>query len=215
MWVVASTALVLAAASTVPVDAPPKDAPPSAFPSQEAFRRYAQGRLMEERGEGTEALSEFYRVLLADPRAANVARRISELSAEMGQTERSLEFADRSLAIEPRHPQGLWLKGVALFQLGRSAEALTSLQAAVAVDSNRVEYLQALARVAEQLDHIDVVARAYARAIELDENDGESWFQLAAARARLQDFSGAQTALDHSMDLNPARPGSFFRRGWV
>jgi tetratricopeptide (TPR) repeat protein len=215
MWVVASTVLILAATSTLPIDAPPQGSFPSVFPSEEALRRYAQGRLLEERGEGNDALSEYYRALLLDPQAASVARRVSELSSQVGEPERSLEFAERSLALAPDNARSLWLKGAALFNLGRAKESLEPLAAAARADSSRIEYLQTLARVAEHLDRMDVVARAYSRAVELDAEDGESWFQLAAAKARLGDFTGAEKALARASTLNAARPGTFFLEGWV
>ncbi len=222
MWVVACFALLVAAA----VEAPPvpgagaepaasSDARPPAFSSEEALRRYLQGRLLEERGEIGEALSEYYRAVLVDKHAAGLMRRISELSARQGENGRSLEFAERSLEAEPGNPEGLWLKGAALYNLGRAEESLPLLEEAVRGDSGRVMYLTTLARVAEHFDRVDLVARAYSRAVELDEDDAESWFQLAAAQARRGRWQDADRALARSAELNPIRPGLFFLRGWI
>lgn len=213
MWVVACFALLLAATiEAQPLPGPRVEAP--AFSSEEGLRRYLQGRLLEERGEIEDALAEYYRAVLIDNRAAGLMRRISELTARQGQSGRSLEFAERSLEIEPKNPEGLWLKGAALFNLGRPQESLLALEAAVQGDSDRVAYLTTLARVAEHFDRIDLVARAYSRAVELDEEDSESWFQLAA-EARRGRFAEADRALARSAELNPIRPGIFFMRGWV
>ena len=213
MCIVASTLLLVAA--TVPADTPARNPPPPAFSNEEAVRHYAQGRLLEERGESDQALGEYYRALLLDPRAADVARRVSEVSASMGEVARSLEFAERSLALEPGNARGLWLKGAALFNLGRATESLPLLEAAVAADSDDVEYLRTLARVAEHLDRADLVARACAGVVAVDEEDGEAWFQLATAEARLQDFAAADRAISQAARLNPVRPGTIFVQGWV
>src|SRR5262245_271916 len=133
----------------------------SKYSNEEALRRYAQGRLLEEEGSRPKALDEYYRALFLDPKATEVARRVSEVSGQMGDPGRSLEFADRALEVDPDDARALWLKGAALLNLGRDEEALAPLQAAVAVDSERVEYLRTLARAAERVDRYDLLARTY------------------------------------------------------
>jgi len=200
--------IVLASLGAWPVCAQGRD-------SEEALRRYAAGRLLEEQGARSEALEEYYRALSLEPQAIDIACRISEVSAHMGDPGRSLEFADRALAIQADHPRALWLKGTALLNLGREREALAPLMAAAEADSERVEYFRTLARAAERLDRFDLVLRCYQRVIWLDDTDGEAWFQLAAAQARLGRFGAADTSLVTAVHLNPLRPGLFFLRGWV
>ena len=187
----------------------------SQYANEEALGRYAQGRLLEEQGARPRALDEYYRVLFLDPRAIEVARRVSEVAAQMGDPGRSLEFADRALELDPGDPRARWLKGAALLNLGRDQEALGSLQMAVDADSDRVEYLRTLARAAERLGQFDLVARSYRRIVWLDDEDAEAWFQLAAAEARRGRFGLADTAVAMAAELNPLRPGLFFLRGWI
>jgi tetratricopeptide (TPR) repeat protein len=191
------------------------DTPRPVYPSADAILHYVQGRLFEERGDDAEAMAEYYRVLAIDPRSLSAARNLSGLAARRGEAARSLEFADRALALEPNDAQSLWLKGSAQFNLGRPAEALETLEAATRSDSTRVQVWLTLARVAENQDRIPVVARAYGRVVQLDEDDAEAWFQLAAAEARLGHFGAADSALTHAVDLNPMRPGEVFLRGWI
>ncbi len=214
MWVLALS-LIAVAATTLPPTAGPPQAPLAGYPSEEALRRYTQGRLLEERNEGRDALAEYYRALLLDPRSTATMRRLSEVSARLGDAAGSLEFADQALLIEPGDAHARWLSGAALFNLGRARDALESLEAAVAADSGQVEYLKTLARVGEELDRYEVVARAYRRVVELDSRDGEAWFQLAAAEARLGRFAAARPALAEAVAINPMRPGLFFLQGWV
>ncbi|TMQ72327.1 MAG: tetratricopeptide repeat protein [Candidatus Eisenbacteria bacterium] len=174
-----------------------RDQDHSQYSSEEALRRYAQGRLLEEQGVRNQALDEYYRALSLDPTARDVARRVSEVAAQMGDPGRSLEFAERALATDPTDARARWLKGAALLNLGKDADALAMLQSAVERDSDRIEYVRTLARAAEQLDRFDLVAKSYRRAVWLDDEDGEAWFQLAAAEARQGHF------------------GLFFLRGWI
>jgi len=186
-----------------------------AYPNEEAIHRYAAGRLLEESGEASDALGEYYRAFALDPRAVSVAARISEVAAQLGDPSRSLEFADRALALDPNQARLHWLRGAALFNLGRSTEALAALTRAVEADSEQAEYHRTLARVADAIGRIDLVERSYRRATEIDPDDGESWFQLAAIRARLGRFDEADEALTLASDLSPMRPGTLFMRGFI
>lgn len=205
--------LILAAASPSPGPGFAREAPPPV--SVEAVRYYAQGRLLVERGALREGLEHLYRASVFDPKSASLARQVSDLAGRIGDADSALEFADRSLELEPDHPRGLWLRGIALFRLGEVSEALALLEAALQADSSQVEYARSLARVAEQLDRIELVARAYERVVALDPYDGEAWFQLAAAHARVGHFSRAESALEHARDLTAVRPGMDFLHGWV
>jgi tetratricopeptide (TPR) repeat protein len=214
MLFVACIVSIMAATSTLPSDAPPQ-APRPQYPSEEALRHYAQGRLLEEEGQQGPALGEYSRALLLDDRSLSLARRLSETSAIAGDPARSLEFAERALQIAPNDARALWLKGTALLNLNREREALAPLEAAALEDSERVEYLRTLGRAAESLGRLDIAVRSYRRAIWLEPDDAESWFQLAAGEARLGHFGAADSALSEVAEMNPLRPGVFFLQGWV
>lgn len=216
-------ALVLVAALSKP--APAAGAPPAAAPlagadsvrreSADALRHYLDGRMLEEQGDTDGAFREYYRALSADPHAPGVARRISELAARTGDPQRSLEFANRALAIDSTDARALWLKGAAQFQLGSVNQAMGSLQAATAADSDRAEYYETLAHVAEEANAPDVQESALKHLVTLRDDDAEAWFQLAALAARRDRFDEAANALDQASDLNPDRPGTDFLRGWI
>ena len=212
-------ALCLSIAAATPAATPSPGVPvaPAAggYASEEALRRYVQGRLLEEEDEPAQALTEYFRALRLDTRASGAAQRVSEVSARMGDSQRSLEFAEKALAIAPHDARSLWLKGGALFNLGRAQEALDALEAAVAADSERAEYQATLARVAEEMDRHDIAARAWRGVVTIDENDGEAWFRLAAAEARSGHFEAAKKALGEANSENPDRPGALFLEGWI
>jgi tetratricopeptide (TPR) repeat protein len=214
MMIVACTLVLVAATSTLPSAAPPR-APSPRYPSEEALRRYAQGRLLEEQGRRDLAIGEYSRAIVLDDHAGSLARRMSEASAISGDISRSLEFASRALAIDPADARAHWLKGTALVNLGRGVEALTSLETAASLDSERVEYARTLGRAAESVDRYDLALRSYRRAVWLEPDDAESWFQIAAGEARLGRYGAADTALARSTELNPLRPGAYFLQGLI
>ena len=214
MMLVACTLILVAATSTLPSAAPPQ-APGPRYPSEEALRRYAQGRLLEEQGRRDLAIGEYSRALLLDDGAASLARRVSEASAASGEASRSLEFATRAIAIDPGDARAHWLKGTALLNLGRNQDAVAPLEAAATLDSERVEYVRTLGHAAESVNRQDLALRSYRRAVWLEPDDAESWFQVAAGEARVGRFGAADTALTESMALNPLRPGATFLHGLI
>ena len=215
MILVFASTLALMAATARPGPMRPDAAEPTRFPSADALRHYAAGRLLEERGESDAAVDQYYRALVGDPRSGAAARRVSELAARADDIPRSLEFARRALAVDPNDARAHWLEGVALFQQGDGAGALAALETAVRLDSSSAEYLQALAHVGHETGHADVEERALRQLVGIRDDDAEAWFQLAVMAARQGRFTEADSALDQAVDLNPDRPGADFLRGWV
>jgi tetratricopeptide (TPR) repeat protein len=181
----------------------------------EVLDHYLSGLLLEERGVEAEALEEYLKALRLDPDQPAIELRVSEVTARLGESERSLEYAGRVLESDPGNARAFWLQGGALFSLGRPGESLTALQAAVAADSLQADYWKTLARVAQLLDQVELMATSWRRAVELDDSDGEAWFQWAAVEARRGHFEVADSLLEEALDLNPARPGALFLAGWI
>jgi tetratricopeptide (TPR) repeat protein len=190
-------------------------APDSATGTAAALNCYLSGLLLEERGVEVEALEEYLKALRLDPGRSGIELRVSEVAARLGESQRSLEYAGRVLEHDPGNARASWLQGSALFNLGRRVESLKSLQAAVAADSQQADYWRTLARVAELLDQVELVATGWRRVVELDEGDGEAWFQLAAVEVRRGHFEAADSLLAEAMALNPVRPGALFLAGWI
>ena len=185
------------------------------YPSEEAMRFYLDARLLEQSGQLTEALGQYYRALSLDPRSVDLLVHISQICAQIGDAGRSLEFAERALARNPDDWRALWLQGAARFSTGHASEALAPLERACEIDSTQVEVLRTTARVAESLGRTAEAEQAWRRLVWADDDDGEAWFQVAAAQARRGDFKGAEASLDRAVDLNPTRPGIMFLQGWV
>lgn len=195
--------------------APVADSGAALYSNEAGVRYYLNARLLEQSGRLDEALAEYYRALSLDPRSNDLLVRISQVCAQQGDHSRSLEFAERALARDPKDWRALWLQGAARFSTGRVAEALAPLERACEIDSTQAEVLRTTARVAETLGRADAAERAWRRLVWVDEEDGEAWFQIAAAEARRGDFKGAEQSLERADALNPTRPGLLFLKGWV
>src|SRR5205085_10670899 len=144
MWVIAG--LVLALAAGTAGAAPHRPAAPETLSStanEQAVRAYAQGRLLEFRGDYRGALGEYVRALALDRESIAIPRHIAELVARMGDASGSLQFADRALGLDSTDTRSLWIKGTALLGTGHPVEALPLLEACVDQDSMQIEYVQA------------------------------------------------------------------------
>lgn len=191
------------------------DSTRSGVPPEEATRHYLQGRWLEEVGDADGAVSELTRALALDPSAVGVLLRLSEAASRAGDPSRALELARRAVGIDSTNAHAHWLAGAALFNLEKPSEAVESLARAARIDSLDANYQRTLARAADAADQPALAQRAWERAARLDGDDGESWFQLATLYARSGRFPEADSALGIATELNPARPGSLFLRGFI
>lgn len=191
------------------------DSTRSSVPPEEATRHYLQGRWLEAAGDADGAVSELTRALALDPAAVGVLLRLSEAASRAGDPARALELAKRATGIDSTNARAYWLAGAALFNLERPADAVEALAMAARLDSLDADYQRTLARAAEAADRPAVAQRAWERAARLDGDDGESWFQLATLYARSGRFPEADSALGIATEINPARPGSLFLRGFI
>ena len=207
--------LLLAASLSPAVAIAAPDSTAAGSPREEAIRHYLQGRWLEENGDTEGAGAELSRVLALDPRAVGVLLRIAEAASRSGDAARARELAGRVIAIEPGNARAHWIDGTALYQQGKAAESLGPLGRAADLDSLDVDYQRTLARAAETVDRPDVAERAWRRAANLEGDDGEAWFQLSTLWARSGRFAEADSALEIATELNPARPGSLFLRGFI
>src|SRR4029077_5919074 len=120
-----------------------------------------------------EAMSEYYRILVIDPDSKTVPLRMSELSGQLGDPGRSRELAERVLKTDPDNARALWLRGSARFNLNEREAGLADLERAVDLDSTNIDYSRSLGRAAEDLNRLDLVARAYHNVVQIDWDDDE------------------------------------------
>ncbi len=204
--------LLLAVAPVTPCAGSP---PEREGPREETIRHYLAGRWLERAGDRDGALAEYSRALAATPDDAGVLLRLAELSTHDGQPLRTIDYADRVLAIDSSAARAHWLRGAALFQLRRTEEAYLALERAAIHGADQPEILRTLARVAESLSRTERVAQVYAQISGVEPEDAEAWFQRAASEARLGRFALADSLLARSLVLDPIRPGAIFLRAWV
>jgi tetratricopeptide (TPR) repeat protein len=124
-----------------------------------------------------------------------------------GRYEEALEALRASVRARPDHLPGYYSLGVTLFAgLGRSAEAASLLEQALARDSSRVEICELLGRVYLSLNRPAEAVAALKRAALLDPSSWENHHRLGLAHLRGGDLGAAKEAFQRAAHLAPWAP---------
>ena len=175
---------------------------------REAASLHAQGVLGE-------AAGRYRQVLQSQPDHAQALYHLAVIACQQGDLPQGVEFAQRSLASDPRQPRAQNLVGMALSRLGRHQEALASFERAIAdtpdfadAHGNRAGALMELGRFEE--------ARAdYERAVALQPGSVGDWLNLGTVLYRLGRHEDAIAAYDRVLALHASIPEAHFNRGNV
>ena len=130
------------------------------------------------------------------------------LLESLGRRAEAARIADRILAVFPRHPRALHLKGVCAASESRHAEAARLIEAAIAQGLEEPQMYRNLCAVLERLGRLDEAVAAGRRAVALDPTDAESYHNLTIALARKLALDDAIAAARAALALEPQRAGA-------
>lgn len=138
--------------------------------------------------------------------------RFQEAAAEM----------EKAVGIQRGDFNDVFQLGVALFQIGRLAEARQYLEQAVALKPDSAEARRFLRRVDFGEAVAAIEARQYARAVELltrvvgdDPTNAEAWYNLGLAQLFADRLREAETSFKRSAELRPAGWEAHQRLGYI
>ncbi len=103
--------------------------------------------------------------LQRDPGDPNLALRLSEVDAESGQPEHSLQMIDRAMELEPRSPDLLLRRSRTLESLGRQGEAQTTLLESFRMDPYDLPSYTALVEVLRKTGDFETGKRTLTAAL--------------------------------------------------
>ncbi len=161
-----------------------------------------------------EADAAFQKTLVLAPKnAAGWNRYADFLYLRVRDPERALSAINRSIEINPRAATAWVRHGVALGDLGRTAEALESYERAVEIDPqhaaawyNRGIALSGLGRTAEALE-------SYERAVEIDPRHAAAWNNRAVALGLLGHTAEALESCGRAVEIDPQHAPGWNNRG--
>lgn len=100
------------------------------------------------------------------------------LSADNGNFQKSIEYFNIALSINPQHKDSLYDRGAVLFAVGKWEEAIATANYLVSLDENYRNVLVRLGGAYSHLGDNQKAVECYKRAIELNEDNLEAWSDL-------------------------------------
>jgi tetratricopeptide (TPR) repeat protein len=108
---------------------------------------------------------------------------------------------------EPQNPMVLRLLTAAFWQAGNLPAAARTVRDWARVDTDRPTPERFASRIYEDMGAVDLAAEAAVRAANRAPDDASAWERLGRLRLRLNDRSGAISALEHARLVGPSVEG--------
>jgi tetratricopeptide (TPR) repeat protein len=165
-----------------------------------------RGLLYEAMGELAKALGAYDDALKKAPDDVDLKLRVGSTQVISGQPDQALPLLREVLKARPRSAEVNHFLGRALLLIGDSPhEALRFLELAVQLDANRPEYHLFLAWAANETGKIALAEQAVNKALELDQNLGDGYWQRAALKQKRGQALDALEDLKLALEKNPSR----------
>ena len=164
--------------------------------------RQMRGHLLFEMGEYRSAAVELRKHASRHPRSVQTHCLLTDSLFESGEFKEAIEVALHLLEIDPTHHHANLVRGCALVELGRPAEAMIAFDELLRAE--HCPYLLAAASYARRSGDYQAVRRYLDRVAELDEDNRELWIE----RFRLHIDQGAFDAASESAARVETLPGN-------
>ena len=125
------------------------------------------------------------------------------LALRRGQAAAALDYASRSIAVDPRRARAHHLRGLALQAVGRGAEALVDLRQAVAMDAKLVDARLDLGNALLDEGDIPSAAAEIEAVLAAEPASAIACNSLGNLRARQRQFDAAIAAYSRAIELDP------------
>jgi len=167
---------------------------------------YLKALLLQHGGDFAGALKEYESAAQLDPRSPFILQQAAELSIEVGQPEKALEFARRLVALEPKGVKAHILLGQVLWARGESAEAQKAFEQALSLEPKSTEAMFALGHLLSALSP-DKAKKYFERYLTMNpENAAEAHYQIALVDQRQGLWGDAVAHLKAAIRIEPENP---------
>jgi serine/threonine-protein kinase len=172
-------------------------------------------------GRNEEALAEFQEVTRLAPEIPTGWANSGAIYYRLGQLDRCVESFQKAIGLNPKavYYSG---EGVALFYLGKSAEATQAFETAVQKDPQNPQNLVNLADAYRQSGNAPQAARTYDRAIaaaykvlETNDKDSSTLGVLATAYAKKRDLAKAAELIRQARQIDPKDNDLMYREAVI
>ena len=129
--------------------------------------------------------------------------------------EPALHAYSRALDLKPDHVPSLIGQAKCSQALGRTEDAVDSLEIALAHDPRAVEALLDLAGLYEEADEWPRVVGLIERALEVEPSRADLWLRMALARDGCEQFDAAVLACERALAIDPNSVGAWVNMGMI
>jgi tetratricopeptide (TPR) repeat protein len=165
-----------------------------------------RGALFQETGETSKALAMYNEALKKAPEDIDLKLRVASTQVINGQPQQAIKLLREVLGKRPQSAEVNHFLGRALLLSGETIpEALRLLQNAAQFDPNRAEYQLFVAWAANSNGQPSIAEEAINKALELDENLGDAYWQRGVWLLKKGASADALKELNRALELNPSR----------
>ncbi len=170
---------------------------------------FERGQLFEVSGEADKALAQFKAAFDKNPGDVDLKLRLGAAYVALGDLDNAQKFLKEVLDVRQTSAEAKHYYGrVFLKRGGKDVDtALTYFNQAVAADSNRPVYHMYVAWAANAMNPVQtpIAQAAVEKALALDQNYGDAYWQRGIIEYNLNALKDAQKDLRKALELNPTR----------
>jgi predicted Zn-dependent protease len=166
---------------------------------------YKAGLEAEMEGQWKQAL-EIYRALVKnEPQNADLWKRIGELEWSLGNAAKAADALKRAADLSPRDAALLARVSKAYADANDPVNAFGPIRKAVELDPGNIEYLRALAQIANWNGRSDIAAEAYGKIVKLSPRDEDAQLNLARSLSWSGDLDAAVAVFRSYCEKHPEK----------
>ncbi len=155
------------------------------------------------RGEYSEALGFFERVIALSPRLSSAYSNKGNVLKELGRYEESVICYDKAIALESNNHEAYSNKGNVLQEQKKYEEALINYDKSLALKSTAHETYVNKGNALKELKRIDESMDCYKKALALNPMYSDAWAGMGWAYHAIKDDVEAKKYLEKAIDINP------------
>ncbi len=159
-------------------------------------------RQAENKPEDYSAAYKLEQVLKLDPRHIKARLLLAQTLHNQGQTLKTAEVLDQSLALFPDNLQLINMRAQLFLQQKKPDGALKTLQRIELTNSSNETYLSLLAATYQQLQSFSYAARVYQRLVTVNPDKAENWLGLALSQEKLDNPKLTREAYQQALNKN-------------
>lgn len=170
----------------------------TAIQQADLFYRQAENNA----GDYSAIYNKLEQALNLDPRHLKARLLLAKTLHNQGQTNKTAEFLDQSLALFPDNLQFINTRAQLFLQQKNPDGALRTLQRIDAANSTNETYLSLLAATYQQLQSFTNAANVYQKLIDINPGKAENWLGFALAQEKLGNPKAAREAYQQALNKN-------------